>query len=370
MLYNERIKKLQDVLKKAKLDSYLVNNPTDLFYLTGLRLSSGHLWVKSESACLIVDGRYYEACSRKSPVPVKLLSENFLQDFLLEASDIRQIGFDSDCVTYKTYQLLQKQIEEIQKKSLRRSPPTLIPVDHVLLTLRMIKDQEEVKLISQAADLCSKGFDFVLTLLTRGISEWEVARELEIFWKREGGEKMGFDPIIAFGANSSMPHYRAGMSLLEDNQSVLIDIGVGVNGYYSDMTRVVYFGKPDSQFTTIHSIVQQAQQAALSLCHPGTLVGNLDHAARGYIASKGYADYFTHSLGHGVGLDVHELPTIRNHPSVRDVALEPGMVITIEPGIYLPGIGGVRIEDMVVITEDGHKNLTQRSHELLSIPIR
>ena len=199
---------------------------------------------------------------------------------------------------------------------------------------------------------------YVLSLLKEEISEAELALELEFFWKKRGAKKLAFDPIIAFGANSSMPHYRAGLAKLQSHTSILIDIGVVLSHYHSDMTRVVHFGTPTSVIEKIYSIVEEAKARALALCCPGTLVGELDRAARDWIASQGYGERFTHSLGHGVGLDIHEPPTIRDSGLYRTLPLQPGMVITIEPGIYLPGIGGVRLEDTVLITENGHENLT------------
>lgn len=161
-----------------------------------------------------------------------------------------------------------------------------------------------------------------------------------------------------------MPHYRAGNTKLKQGMPILIDIGVNYRHYHSDMTRVVFLGEPDPKLKTIYHIVEKAQKEALQLCKPGTLIGELDRAARGYIESQGYGDHFGHGLGHGVGLEIHELPNVRNKPPFNSMVLLPGMVITIEPGIYIPDIGGVRIEDTIVITENGHENLTERSKEL------
>jgi len=201
-------------------------------------------------------------------------------------------------------------------------------------------------------------------MLKEGISENELAIELEIFWKRRGSKAIAFDPIIAFGSNSSMPHYRVGQRKLNTGEAVLIDIGVNLNHYHSDMTRVVFFGDPDPKIASIYEIVLKAQELALENCRPGTPIAELDASARTYIEQKGYGENFTHSLGHGVGLEIHELPLIRSQSPGADTQLEEGMVVTIEPGIYLPGIGGVRIEDTVAITRDGYENLTNRSKEL------
>lgn len=360
MLYEARIKKLQESLPSLGCDALIIEDPTNLYYLTGMSLSTGSLIVYGKGALLFVDGRYLEVCKKHSPVPV-LLTENppfKTQLTLSPLNEIKKLGFDTEKTTYKNYLQLKGWIE-------KGSSIKMIPLDAPVQPLRAVKDEEEIKLLKNAGTLGSEGFDFVCTLLKEGISEIEIATELEIFWKRKGGKAMAFDPIIAFGPNSSMPHYRCGPTPLKSGDVVLIDIGVNLNNYHSDMTRMAYFGTPDPRIEAIHAIVQQAQRAALDICVPGTTLGALDAAARDLIEAAGYGQYFTHSLGHGVGLDIHEYPTIRkSKPAgsnpLSQVPLVPGMVITIEPGIYLPGIGGVRIEDTVVITQKGYDNFTNR----------
>lgn len=362
MDYQCRLQGIQRLLLTVPCDALLVEDKTNLYYLTGLELSAGKLLVHTHGAHLFVDKRYIELCTKKSPFPVSLLdASNFvLQLASQELSFIQNLAFDSDCTTYTSYQqllLLGKKLEEMVPARTVK----LVPVEGLVKQLRTIKEPEEIEILQAAADLGSKGYDFVLSILKEGITEQEVATELEIFWKRHGSKGVAFDPTIAFGSNSSMPHYRAGFSRLRKGDNVLIDIGVNYQHYHSDMTRVVYFGEPDLRLITIHEIVRKAQKAALDLCRPDITVGSLDAAARDFIASFGYKDQFIHSLGHGVGLEIHEYPILRNTPQCCGIQLKPGMVITIEPGIYLPGVGGVRLEDTIVITEDGYKNLTKRS---------
>jgi Xaa-Pro aminopeptidase len=218
--------------------------------------------------------------------------------------------------------------------------------------------------LRKAANLGTEGFEYLLEIIREGISEAELAVELEIFWKRKGSRGLSFQPIIAFGASSSMPHWRASSARLKKGDAILIDIGVHYHHYHSDMTRVVYFKEADPKMVEIHSIVQEAQQLALSLCKPGVKIGELDKTARDSITKRGYGAHFTHSLGHGIGLEIHELPTLRSGSPQSDLLLEPGMCITIEPGIYLAGVGGVRLEDTVVITESGYENLTKPSKDV------
>lgn len=354
MTYLSRLKTLQQTIQKNGCDGLLINDPTNLFYMTGLELSAGKLIVHSKGADLLVDGRYIESCKNNAPFPVRLSDPPTFESILgsQEFSHIKKLAFDSDNTTYKNYEQLQKIINNISKE--------LVALDAPLKLQRSIKDEKEIQALREAADLGTKGFDFLNSILKEGITEIECALELEIFWKKNGSKGVAFDPIIAFGPNSSMPHYRAGKEKLTKGQVVLIDIGVNLDHYHSDMTRVIFFGEPDSRLLEIQAIVQKAQQAALDLCKPGTTLGQLDQAARNIIAEHGYAEKFTHSLGHGIGLDIHEYPTIRNAPPFADTPLEKGMAITIEPGIYLSGIGGIRIEDTVVITEKGHENLSRK----------
>lgn len=348
MPHKKRIKQLSSLIHYQAL---LIEHPTNIFYLTGLELSAGKLLVTTQGAHLIVDGRYYEKCQKHCPCAVYLLDKMPLK-LWLEEHKIKELAFESEFTSYHAFHHLQKMAHEI-------GGFTLIPTESPVLAMRLIKDKTEIQLLTEAAQLGWKGYEHVVSLLKEGITEGELAFELEFFWKKRGAQKLAFDPIIAFGANSSMPHYRAGSTALQKNTSVLIDIGVTLKHYHSDMTRVVFFGKPPKQIKEIYSIVEEAKNKTLELCRPGTLIGDLDKAARSVIDKKGYGSYFTHSTGHGLGLDVHELPTLRSKGPFTDIPLKPGMVITIEPGIYLPDIGGVRLEDTVLITREGHKNLTE-----------
>jgi Xaa-Pro aminopeptidase len=354
----QRINALQQLLQQKNIDAVCVEEPVNLYYLTGMDLSAGKLVVARDAAYLLVDGRYYEACQHKCPVPTLLSVEGSLRElFKTKLRDVKTLVFSKETTAYSNYLDLKETAEQIKIH--------LEPETDLVRLLRQIKDPEEIERLRNAAKLGSEGFDTILTLLREGISEEEVASELEIFWKRKGGKKTAFDPIIAFGKNASQPHYRAGTERLKKGQGVLIDIGVTLDHYHSDMTRVVFYGEPDPQLREIYHLVAAAQEAALNLCRPGTTLGELDAAARETIASKGYGEAFTHSLGHGIGLDVHEFPTIRNKPPFDTIPLAPGMAITIEPGIYLPGLGGVRIEDTVLITSGGYEDLTQRPKKLV-----
>jgi Xaa-Pro aminopeptidase len=363
MSYADRLKKARQIFLENGADALLVENPVQLFYLTGVHLSAGKLLLTSMDARLLVDGRYLELCQQHSSVSVELYDSAKFADRLLKPpfQSLRALAFESTFTSHHAYLLLKKQLEALPRQI------ELLPLGAQLSALRALKEPEEIAKLRAAAQLGSSGFDFLCSILQEGISELEAAVQLEIFWKERGGRTVAFDPIIAFGSHSSMPHYRAGEKRLRLGDNALIDIGVTLDDYHSDMTRVLFCGPPDPQLLAIYEIVQQAQAAAISLCRPGTALGALDAAARTLIAEKGYGAHFTHSLGHGIGLEVHEYPTIRNAHPYKDVLLTPGMVLTIEPGIYLPGLGGVRLEDTILITDTGHINLTERPIPSLTI---
>lgn len=355
MDYSHRLYHLRRLLASLPCNALVIEHPTHLFYLTGIELSSAKLLVTEQDACLMVDGRYFERCSRQTLYPVLLLKDHSLREQVIQFH-IHRLGFDQYQTPYQTFANLIQLVNDLKTDSYALE---IFPVESPVQQLRLIKDEEEIACLRRAAQLGYQGYEFVVSLLREGITEAELAFELEFFWKKRGANRLAFDSIIAFGSNSSMPHYRAGPTPLQLHTSVLIDIGVVLAHYHSDMTRVVFFGTPAPLIQDIYAIVEEAQARALALCRPGTLIGELDQAARGWIAAKGYQAYFTHSLGHGVGLDIHEPPLVRETGLYSQIPLQAGMVITIEPGVYLPEVGGVRLEDTILITKDGYQNLTK-----------
>lgn len=349
MNYSNRIKKVQNSLCEFGCHALLVEDPLNLYYLTGLELSAGKLYIDTGAASLVVDGRYYEKCQTQTLCQTILL-ENFSLRKWTRNHFIQKLGFDSSQTSYQNYLTLLSECTELNI--------SLIPLLSPLQSMRLIKDEDEIELLRRAARLANEGSQLVIRSLCEGISEEELAFNLEFFWKKKGAKKLGFDPIIAFGKNSSMPHYRAGKTILKQGMHVLIDIGVVYDHYHSDMTRVVYYGNPDPRIRSIYAIVEEAKNKAMEACRPGIFIGELDKIARSFIAENGYGEFFTHSLGHGIGLDIHEAPSLRTGGPFSQTPLQPGMVFTIEPGIYLPNIGGVRLEDTLLITETGYENLS------------
>lgn len=350
---NERLKKVQKSLAKWDVDVVYISAPQDLLYLTGLELSRGILCIDEESSSLIVDGRYFEACKKVQSCDVHLLKEGVLKKLLQK---YKKIGFDQDAESYGSYTHLHAIV-----------PNGLVALSKPIVAIRAVKDTIEVQKITASCELCVEGFDFAISLLQEGVTEKMVAIELEIFWKKRGADRVAFPPIVAFGKNSFMPHYRAGGAKLKRNELVLIDIGVVYDGYNSDMTRMAYFGKVDPKLEEICFVVERAQSAACEACKAGILASELDAVARDVVTKAGFGEYFVHGLGHGVGLDIHEEPILKKDPAIKDTTLLPGMVVTIEPGIYLPHVGGARIEDTVVVQEKNCINLIKRKHEPIII---
>ncbi len=337
-----RVNKLQKLLTRWDVDGCLVQNPIDLFYLLGLSLSSGSLLVSQKRALLFVDSRYIQMA--QAATDAALSTEKAHLDFLKQER-VKRLAFDSAWTSYDTY---------LKWKQRAR----LSPQPHLVAPLRLIKDAQERRCLQESAALLQKGMKHIRTKLVAGITESELALEFELFCKKKGAQGLAFEPIIAFGENSAMPHHRAGTRLLKRGDVVLLDVGVVFKNYHSDMTRVYFFGTPDRHLKRMDAVVKEAQEAAIALCKPGQTVGALDQAARAVMHREGVEEYFIHSLGHGIGLETHESPRLKFGGEESATKLKPGMVITIEPGLYFSGKGGVRHEDMVLITEKGHKKIT------------
>ncbi|MDF2550619.1 MAG: pepP [Chlamydiales bacterium] len=352
--YLNRIAKLRSRLASWSIDALLVHDPVDLFYLTGESLSLGKLLITNQEACLIVDGRYFEAC-QKCPFKVALSSKEDLKACLASYS-VAMLGFDGSRLTYEEFEQIKKNNPNV----------TLRSIANPLQDIRAIKEKEEVKALKKSAQLLARGFEYLLGEIQEGVTERFLARQLEIFFLKEGGEQLAFPSIIAFGANGSKPHYHSGDTVLKKNQAILVDIGVTLNRYQSDMTRMVFFGEPEAEIRSIYEIVLRAKRESSSLLRDGVSTAAVDTAARQVIKEAGYGDYFIHSLGHGVGLDVHEFPSLRTMENAP--LLKAQMAVTIEPGIYLPEKGGVRIEDTVLVLENGFEAITPISDEVVCLP--
>lgn len=346
---NNRIKSLQKRLAASDLDACLIESSVDLLYFTGLQLSAGKLLVHKAAALLLVDGRYFQVAKEKAEMPVAPDTAGEVAAFC-QKNRVKCLGFDAGHTTYDQFLGLKQSLKKggVQAK--------LEPSSAFFKLCRLIKSPDEIALMKKSAKLAWKGFLFLQSLLKTGITEKEMARSFEIFCLEQGADKLGFDPIIAFGKASAMPHYRPGNARLKEGDLVLIDIGVVLNHYHSDMTRVLFYKKEDPYLAKLYAITKKAQANALKLCRPGVKLKELDLAARSVMAKEKVEELFVHNLGHGIGLQCHEFPRISSKGEDRECVLEEGMAITIEPGLYVPGKGGVRYEDTVIITKTGHTN--------------
>lgn len=353
-IFIKRQKTLKEHLSNWGVDCYLCDDPTDIFYLTGMQLSLGRLLVNPRSVTLFVDGRYYEEAKTKAYCAVKKMAEKEVVNLLTSPSwkEARSVGFDTR-TSYLRVEKFKKQLQELKKKRRLKVPYRMKGLSKPIEQLRAIKDATELSLIEKSAELLWNGFLHAKKQLKVGVEEREIALEFEFYCRKLGAEELSFTPIIAFGPGSALPHYHTGKRKLKKGDIVLMDLGVRLNGYASDMTRTFFFGEGAKQLKELFQVVEESKKAALDLCRPGVSLSELDEAARKVMRKARLEKHFLHSLGHGIGLEVHESPNFRTD----DTKLTPGMVITIEPGLYLPGKGGVRLEDMVVITKKGHRNL-------------
>ncbi len=350
-MYSKRIQKARKVLKEQKVDAIWSSDPITIFYLTGLDFSAGVLLLKADNALLFVDGRYFTIAQEKSPCPVFLHTEDNMKNAF---SHSMRVVFDSSIFNYQAWQNLNRSFEKWEKA--QNISLHLVPIFAPFQMIRFIKEEEEILSLKRSAELNQKGFYHLLSLLREGIEEKELAREFAIFCLKNGADGLSFDPIIAFGVNTCYPHHKSGQAKLKKNDIVLMDLGVTLNHYCSDMTRTFFFKEKDPELNRIYSVVEKAQKKALRLCKPGIFIGDLDKAAREEMKKSNLEAFFPHSLGHGIGLEIHEYPRIKWDSESRDIVLECGMVFTVEPGIYLPEKGGVRYEDTIVITEHGYDN--------------
>ncbi len=339
---------IRDLLSVEKLDALIIFGLPDMRYLCGFTGTDGVLLIRGDSSVFLTDSRYIEQAQEQVKADQIHSYKNKLAAVIKQLSTwkCRRIGFDAAAVSVALF----NELAGLAKTSLDWCPLTT-----QLRSLRGIKTTGELVALRAAANLNQKAFAAVLPQIKAGISEIEIARELEFELKRLGGEANAFDFIVASGLRGALPHGVASDKKIGAGELVTIDFGTRVDGYHSDETVTLAIGKIDRKLRQIFDIVLEAHDSALALIRPELPICDLDATARDFISSRGYGEYFGHGLGHGVGLEVHEYPAVSSH---SELTLREGMVFTVEPGIYVPGIGGVRIEDTVVVTKDGFECLT------------
>lgn len=352
----ERVERLQEKLRRQPLEALLITHLANRRYLSGFDGSSGVLLVGPERCFLVTDFRYREQAEQQAPHCIVRPWQDDLPKSLaplLAEAGWKQLGFEKKDLTYALYQELSDGLDTV-----------LVPVDGLVEALRMVKDEAEIEIMKNGAACLDLAFSHILTLLKPGLTEEEVSVELEFFLRRLGAEGSSFRFIVASGERGAMPHGVASAKKLAAGELVTMDFGAVFESYTTDMARTVCLGKPDSRQEAIYEVVREAQRQAAAALKPGMTAKEVDAVAREIIKEAGFADQFGHGLGHGVGLETHELPLL----SFRSEAvLEAGMVVTVEPGIYLPGWGGVRIEDMMLITASGAESMTHSARELMII---
>jgi len=362
MNYLVRQKKFRQYLATTRYDSFLVSYLPNIRYLCGFTGSAGFLLVEPEGNVFFTDVRYdTQAHEEVRGARVLIAREAVLQALADHWPRRRRrgrgyvVGLESEHCTIA------------DKKRLSKSRPSGVRLKDAPSSVerfRMMKDEEELKLIRAAVSLGATLFDRTLQVLRAGVKETEVAAEMELAARKAGAEAMSFETIIASGARSALPHGRASEQVIQPGGFVVCDFGVILKGYCSDQTRTVWVGDVSADARQAYEAVREAQQAAIDAVRPGATCGDVDEAARKVLRKAGLGKYFTHSTGHGVGLEIHEAPRVA---AGQKEVLKPGMVITIEPGVYFPGKWGVRIEDMVVVTASGCEVLTPTSKDFLAV---
>jgi Xaa-Pro aminopeptidase len=357
-MVNTRILQAKALLGSCELDAMVFGHLPNIRYLCGFTGSDGVLALVGDETAFLTDSRYTTQARqqvRADEIREYRVKWDGVLDFLAAKGAVR-VGFEADSLTYAT-------VEELKSKSAGRCE--WVPVNRQVKSLRGIKDAEEIALMEQAAELNAECFAEVLPLLRPGVSEREIALALEFAFKRRGAEEKAFDVIVASGVRGALPHGVASDKFLATGELVTIDFGCRYRGYHSDETVTLAIGEVADRLREIHAVALEAHDRAVARVRPGVALREIDGAARDYIAERGFGDYFGHGTGHGLGLEVHEFPTVssRSEEEARE-----GMVVTIEPGIYIPELGGVRIEDTVLITAGGCRRLTRIPKGLRTLP--
>jgi Xaa-Pro aminopeptidase/Xaa-Pro dipeptidase len=348
-----RLAKLRQILADNNLDAIVIRQPENRRYLCGFTGTKGALFISPEWAILAVPFIYFEQAKRQAPTfELVRFQREFAEVWpdLIAKANARRVAFESAHLTVGKHSKLAAGAEGAE----------LMPTEGIVESLRAIKDRDELDAIRKAVALADAAFAHIIEFIEAGMTEREVAWELEVYMRTHGAEKVAFDLIVGAGPNGALPHHKVSERVIGLGEPIVMDLGARVAGYNSDLTRTICLGQPDERFTEIYDLVLQAQLAAEAVVRGGIVAGEADNAARQVITEAGYGEQYGHGLGHGVGLAVHEKPLIRQG---AEAVLKPGMVFTVEPGIYLPDWGGVRLEDMVFVQEDGVDVLSRASKE-------
>lgn len=352
-----RIEKLLALMKRADMTHVLIQKPNNMRYLTGYT-GEGCLLVSAVETVILTDFRYVEQAGRQAPglrvvrydAQHPMLSELLA---LLKAQGAEKLAVEEDDMTVESYRRMKEKLSGLE----------LTAAHGETEELRLIKDEGEIELIAKACAISCAAFDKMLGVMKAGMTEKEIQLELDYTMLRLGGDGLAFDTIACAGVNGSLPHAIPGDHVVQEGELLTLDFGATYGGYCADMTRTVAFGKISDELHDIYDTVLKAQLMSLDMVGPGVVCRDVDRCARDYLDSK-YPGAFGHSLGHGVGLFIHEQPGLNTRDERK---LAPGHIVTIEPGVYLPGVGGCRIEDTVAIQENGYRNLVNAPKELITL---
>lgn len=353
----QRLQWIRDQLAQGNYDAMLVTSPINRKYITGFTGSSGFALITQQAKYLITDGRYITQSKEQAPdwefvLHYDLIMEKVGQ--ICHELGVTSLCFEAEHMTFQEYTDLQS----------FSSPVRLIPTVEWVEKLRIEKNTEEIKQIREAAAIVDKTFARVVQELKPGMTEKQVALRIDFLMREFGATGSAFETIVASGKRSALPHGLASDKVLEKGDFVLMDFGARYQGYTSDISRTLVLGKANEKQREIYTIVQEALTRTIAAAKPGMTGKKVDAVAREWITQQGYGDFFNHATGHGIGLDVHEPPVLRR---TSEEVLKAGMVVTVEPGIYLPDMGGVRIEDDILLTESGCERLTRAPQSLMEL---
>lgn len=352
----EKLTKLRKLLEKLDLDALLITSSYNRRYMTGFTGTAGVAIISHHDAKFITDFRYTAQANEQAPnfqiVEHKKQIELEIADQLKQMK-VKRVGFEKNKLTYAAYQLYEETLGV-----------ELVPTGDEVEKLRLIKTPEELEIMKQAAKIADDAYVHIQGFIKPGVKELDVSNELEFFMRKQGATSSSFDIIVASGLRSALPHGVASTKEIKHGELVTLDYGALYNGYCSDITRTLAVGEINSELQDIYNTVLEAQLRGVAGLKPGVTGKEADALTRDYITEKGYGDYFGHSTGHGLGMEVHEAPSLSFRSETK---LEPGMVVTVEPGIYIPDVGGCRIEDDLVITENGSERLTHANKELIQL---
>lgn len=353
-----RIEKLLTQMESLGVDTIIVSSPYNRRYLSGFTGSSGYLVITKENRFMLTDFRYIEQATQQCTgfEIVDFFKLGLIETIAdtLKKCGSKNVGFENATLTYKEFKYFESSLEGVE----------WIPLHDHIEKIRMIKDEQEIQTIAHASSIGDAAFSHILNVIRPGISEIDVAIELEFFMKKQGASKLSFDTIVASGKRSSLPHAVPTQKRIEKGDFVTLDFGCLYEGYCSDMTRTIVVGQASDKQKEIYNLVLKAQMTALDKIQSGIIGKVGDNYAREIINGAGYEAYFGHGLGHSLGLEVHEQPRFSK---LSEELILPGMIMSVEPGIYIPDFGGVRIEDLILIEEKGIRNFVTSPKELIEL---